>query len=168
MKTTLVLIMVLALSSAFGQNIAHIEIDKILESMPEYETAAAAIEEQVKQWETELDNRYQGIEKMYQEYVNNEATMTGEEKKMKQEEIFQEENMAREYREQKFGAEGEIQILQEEKFGPLYEKIFTAAEEVATEEGYDYIFDKSSDNSWVYTNPAKNITEKVKEKLGGD
>lgn len=168
MKNILVIIMVLTLSAAFGQNIAHIEIDKILESMPEFETATAAIEEQVKKWETELDSRYQGIERMYQEYVNNEATMTGEERKMKQEEIFQEENMAREYREQKFGTEGEIQQLQEEKFGPLYEKIFTAAEEVATEEGFDYIFDKSSDNSWIYTNPTKNITEKVKEKLGGN
>jgi outer membrane protein len=168
MKNILVIVMVLTVSAVFGQNIAHIEIGKILEGMPEYETAAAAIEEQVKLWETELDNRYQGIEQMYQEYVNNEATMTGEEKKMKQEEIFQEENMAREYREQKFGAEGEIQLLQEEKFGPLYEKIFAAAEAVATEEGFDYIFDKSSDNSWIYTNPSKNITEKVVEKLASN
>jgi Skp family chaperone for outer membrane proteins len=57
--------------------------------------------------------------------------------------------------------DGDLSKLQEEKFGPLYDQVYAAAEKVATENGYDYVFDLSADNSWIYTNQAHNLTEKV-------
>ncbi len=65
-------------------------------------------------------------------------------KQQKQEEIVQSEKQAKEFREQKFGKEGEITKLKEQKIKPLQDNIFKAAEKVALANGYDYVFDKSA------------------------
>ena len=95
-----------------------------------------------------------------------EAMLADDIKRQKQEAIFKAEAEANEFKEQKFGMEGEISALQEEKFGPLYQQVYEASEKVATALDYDYVFDKSSDNSWIFTSSAHDLTEKVIAELG--
>lgn len=151
----------LGVQLAMAQQIAYIHMDKILEQMPAYEQANTEIDTQIKQWETELDNKYQSVESMYQEYVNNESSMPNEVKKEKQEAIFEAEAKAKEFKEQKFGMDGELSVLQQEKFDPLYKQVVEASENVATENGYSYVFNKSGEENWIYTNPDHDLTEKV-------
>jgi Skp family chaperone for outer membrane proteins len=154
-------ILVLGVQVAVAQKIAYIETALILEKMPAYEEAGQLIDAQMDTWEAELDGKFQAIESMYQEYVNNEPTLDNEMKRQKQEAIFKAESEANTFKEEKFGMDGDLSKLQEEKFGPLYDQVYAAAEKVATENGYDYVFDLSADNSWIYTNQAHNLTEKV-------
>jgi outer membrane protein len=161
MKNVLLIIMVLGIQLGFAQKIAYIEVDQILEKMPAFTQANEAINKQVTQWEEELDNRFQSIEDLYQAYVVNESRLSDEEKKQKQDEIFEAENKANEYKESKFGTEGDLMKLQEEKLKPIYDQVYTMTEKIAKENGYDYVFEKSAESSWIYTNPALNITEDV-------
>jgi len=166
MKKVILAMLVLSVQLAVAQKVAYIEMEKILDKMPAFEEAGKAIDAQASAWEAELDAKFQSIESMYQDYVNNEAMLADDMKRQKQEAIFKAEAEANEFKEQKFGMEGEINALQDEKFGPLYDQVYEAAEKVAAELEYDYLFDKSSDNSWIYTNPAHDLTEKVIAELG--
>ena len=158
--------LVLSVQLAVAQRVAYIELEKILNKMPAFEEAGKAIDAQASSWEAELDNKFQGIESMYQEYVNSEGALDNEMKRQKQEAIFKAEAEANEFKEQKFGPEGELGKLQDEKFGPIYDQVYQAAETVAVDNGYDYVFDKSSDNSWIFTNAEHDLTEKVITALG--
>jgi len=166
MKKIILILFVLGVQVGFAQKIAYIEMDNILDKMPEFQKASDEVDQQAKQWQSELDTKFESIESMYQEYVKNESTLSDQMKQQKQETIFQAEKQANDFKEEKFGQEGEIMTLQDEKFKPVYDKVFASAEKVAREKGYDYVFDKSQDAAWVYTNPEMNITEAVLSDLG--
>ncbi len=161
MKKILLILMVLGFQVGFAQKIAYIEVDKILDKMPAFTKANEEIDAQVSQWEKELDARFQSIDELYQAYVLNESKMTDEQKKQKQDEIFDAEQKANEYKESRFGADGDLMKLQEQKLKPIYDQVYAMTEQVAAEKGYDYVFEKTAESSWIYTNPALNITEEV-------
>jgi len=166
MKNFALILLFIGIQFGFTQNIAFIESNVILEKMPAYETAVDEIEKQVTAWETEIENKFQSIETMYNDYVQNESALSDEVKKQKQEAIFEAERSTNEFKESKFGQEGEVYTLQENKLKSLFDKINQAAETVATEKGYDYVFDKSVDSNWIYTNSAHDLTNAVVTKLG--
>ena len=166
MKKVILAFLLLGAQVAIAQQIAFIEMDKILEKMPAFEEAGKTIETQAQQWETELDNKYQSIESMYQEYVNSESMMPDDVKRQKQEAIIEAESKAKEFKEEKFGSEGALSALQQETFGPLVDQVMASAEKVAIENGYSYVFNKSGSENWIYTNPDHDLTDKVIVDMG--
>ncbi|MCF8379424.1 MAG: OmpH family outer membrane protein [Bacteroidales bacterium] len=165
MKTIGLILLMIGMQVGMAQQVAYIETDKILDKIPEFELANNDIDQQVKQWESELDNKFTAIETMYQEYVKSEAGLTPEMKQQKQEAIMEAEKKANNYKDEIFGREGEMAKLQQQKLKPFYDKIYNAAEVVAKENSFDYVFEKTDDGIWVYTNPALNITDEVIQHL---
>jgi outer membrane protein len=166
MKKVLMAVLVLTFYTGFAQRIAYLEIEKIINQMPEYTRANELIETQVIQWEDEVESKFEAVENLYQEYVKNEMMFSTDVKSQKQEEIFQAEREAKEFRELKFGKDGELTKLKEEKIKPLQDKIFNASEKVALANNYEYVFDRSAESNWIYVKPEHNITEKVMAELG--
>ena len=161
MKKIGIILLVFGISVASAQKIGYIEMDRILEKMPEFETANNEINAQVDAWEAELDKKYESIESMYQEFVGSQMSLSEDMRQQKQNAIIEGEKKANEYKDEKFGREGEITKLQESKLKPIYDKIFSSAEAVAMENGFDYVFDKNADSQWIYTNPEMDLTDKV-------
>jgi outer membrane protein len=50
---------------------------------------------------------------------------------------------------------------------PIQDRIFASLKEVATAEGYDFVFDRASDTLLLYANEEHNLTQKVLEKVSG-
>ena len=166
MKTIVLGILVLAFQIGIAQNIAYIETEKIIEKMPAYQQASAEIEAQIKLWEEEVEAKFKKVEDMYQDYVKNETLFPDDIKQEKQQEIIDTEKQAKEFREQKFGREGELEKLQESKLKSFQDTILQTAERIGKEKNYDYIFEKSSESNWIYTNPKHDLTELVIAELG--
>jgi len=166
MKKILVALLVLAFNAGMAQRLAYIEIEKIINQLPEYKKANEIIETQTLQWESEVEAKFEAVENLYQEYVKNERMFSDDVKLQKQDEITNAEKQAKEFREQKFGKEGELTKLKQEQIQPLQDNIFKAAEKVAKDNNYDYVFDKSRTSNWIYVKPEHNITEKVMTELG--
>lgn len=161
MKKLLLIVLLLGFQMGFAQKIAYIEVDKILEKMPSFDQANDDIDAQIKLWDEEIEKKFDKIEELYQSYVLNESQLNDEEKKQKQDEIINAENQANEFKDSKFGNDGELMTLQEQKLKPIYDQIYDTTEAIAAEKGYDYVFEKSIESSWIYTNPALNITDEV-------
>jgi outer membrane protein len=166
MKKVVLALLVLSFNAGFAQRLAYIEIEKIINQMPEYKKANETIEAQITQWESEVESKFENVESLYQEYVKNERQFSDDIKLQKQEEIMEAEKQAKEFREQKFGKEGELTLLKEQQIKPLQDNIFKVAEKVAIANNYDYVFDKSPESNWIYVKPEHNITDKVITELG--
>src|SRR5690606_38416663 len=69
------------------------------------------------------------------------------------------------FAKQKFGPDGEFDRIVADMYRPVEEKIYAAIQDVANSDGYDIIWDKST-QPLVYVNPRYDITIKVMERLG--
>jgi outer membrane protein len=69
------------------------------------------------------------------------------------------------YREKKFGTNGELFQKQDELMKPVQNKVFNAIQEVAEEEELDFVFDRSGDIMLLYAKEQYDITQTVLEKL---
>jgi outer membrane protein len=65
------------------------------------------------------------------------------------------------YRNQKFGPNGELFQKQNEIMKPVQDKVFNAIQKVAADNGYDYILDKSGDALLLFSNDKYDLTDKV-------
>jgi outer membrane protein len=80
-------------------------------------------------------------------------------------ELVKLEKQISDYREKKFGTNGEMFQKQDELMKPVQNKVFSAIKEVAQEEDYDYVFDRSGDILLLYAKDKYDITVKVLNKL---
>jgi len=153
-------------SVAFGQKIGYVNTEEILAKIPEYQEAQEDIENISQQWQQELETMYQEIEQMYEAYTAQEVLLPEDVRKERQEEIFDAEREAKEYREKKFGYNGELFTLQDAKIKPLQERVFRAVKTVAERRKINMIFDKAGEVTWLYTDANYDLGPDVLEELG--
>ena len=161
-----VLTLALCIPAQAQQRIAFIDSDEILNRIPEYATIQQQIDLLAAEWEEELEEKRGSVDEMFQEYQSRELLYTNEERRKKREEIMREEEEIERLRMRYFGPEGELFTEQDKLMRPLQERILEAVEEVATSEGYDYVFDRSGDYLFLYAREQNDIGEKVLEELG--
>ncbi len=149
-----------------AQKFAYVDTQYILEQMDEYITAQAEIESLSQRWQKELEEMHARIEQMYRDYQAEEVLLSEDVKKLRQDAIYAEERKAKEFKKEKFGYEGELYKVQDEKIRPVQDKIFAAIEEMAKERRLDVIFDKSGNSGMLYTNAVFDKTDEVMTRLG--
>ena len=80
---------------------------------------------------------------------------------MRRRELRELDQSIADYRNKKFGQNGELFQKQNDVMKPIQNKIFKVLEEIAKEDGYDYIFDKSGEILLLYANDKNDLTQKV-------
>lgn len=156
----------LLLTLGFAQKVAYVDTEYIMGKIPEYESAQAEIERISQSWQKDLEEKYQDIEQLYKDYQAQEVLLPEDVKQEKQEEIFTLEREAKEYREKKFGYDGELFALQESKMKPIQDKVFRAVETISKRKRFDLVFDKAGEVTWLYTNATYDLSNDVLEELG--
>src|ERR1700753_2818995 len=92
-----------AFTGAFAQRFAFVDSDYILKHMPEYAAAQKQLAALSDQWQKEVDNRSQELERLYKSYEADQVLMTADMKKRRQAEISDKEKAVKDFRRQKFG-----------------------------------------------------------------
>jgi outer membrane protein len=136
--------------------------------MPEFATVQQNLDRLATELERELIEREEEVDAMFQEYQARELLYSQEERQQQREEIVRAEQELERLQDQYFGPEGEFYQQQDEMMRPIQERILASIEEVANEEGYDYIFDRSGDFLFLYAGEEYNLSDRVLEKLGID
>jgi len=160
------LVLVFSLQLGLAQKIAYVNTEEIMSQIDEYNSIQSEIDRISQSWQKELEDKYQEIEKLYKDFVANEVLWPKDVKDQKQEEIFQKEREAKEFREKKFGYNGELFQLQENRVKPLQDRVFRAVETVAKKKRFDFVFDKAGEVTWLYTNATYDLTQDVLEEMG--
>lgn len=157
--------MLLFAQGVFAQKIGYVNTEQILNKIPEYTAAQEEVNRISKQWEADLETKYKTIEQKYSDYQAQEVLLPADVKKSRQEDIFKLEREAKEYREAKFGYNGELFQLQNTKVKPIQDKVFKSVEAVAKTKGLDMVYDKAGDTVWLYVNEKFDITPDVMAQL---
>ncbi len=147
--------------------IGYTNADYILSLMPE----AKQIESELTTYETQLQNqlqsKYQEFQAKAAEYQQNAASMIDAVRADKETEL---QNMQQEIQKFEQEAQNSLSNKRAQLISPAYEKIGTAIEQIAKENGYTHIFSSGSPgfNVLLYAREEDNVSDLVLKKLGID
>lgn len=135
----LALAMVLFATQAFAQvKIGHININELVELMPERDSAVI----QIQNFAKELDETMQGMQQEFntklQTYQQKNATWTAAILEAKTKELQDFEQRIQMFNQK---AQQDMQQLQQTLFAPVYEKAGKAVDKIGAEGGFTYIID---------------------------
>lgn len=158
--------MALTLGNTFAQKYALIDMEYILQRIPEYESANKEIEALSDQWQKVIDTEVQAVDAMYKKYQADLSTLSAEEKTKRENEIVSKENTIQELRNKYFGPEGDLFVKQEELIKPIQDEIYESVKAISIEAGYSMIIDRASASSVIFASPSIDISDQVLSKLG--
>lgn len=165
----IVSILVLAIctvSITVAQKYAFVDTEYILNNIPSYKAAQDQLDQLSEEWEAEIENRYNEIDKMYKDYQSEKVLLTEEMRKKKEDAIIEKEQQVKELQKKYFGPEGALYQKREELVKPIQDEVYIAVKEIATEGSYAVIFDTSSGPSILYSNPRYDKSDEILSKLG--
>ena len=161
-----VLLTMLVASVACSQmKIGHINSEGIMEALPEAQDAQKTLDALVATWETELQKMQADWKKKFDYYDKRKLILTDQTRAETEKELRDLDQAISDFRNKKFGQSGELFQKQNEVMKPIQNKIFKVLEEVAKEDGYDYVFDKSGQILLLYSNEKHDLTERVLRKM---
>jgi outer membrane protein len=168
MKTLILNIAALFLLSGLvmAQKYAFVDTDYILNRIPSYKAAQDQLDKLSEEWQTDVENVYAEIEKMYKDYQTEKVLLSEEMQVKKEEEIVNKEQAAKDLQKEYFGREGSLYKKRQELVKPIQDEVYRIVKEIATEGNYAVIFDTASGANMIYTDPKYDKSDEVLEKLG--
>jgi outer membrane protein len=154
------------LEATAQQKIGYIDSGYILNQMPEYATVQQKLDQAEAEWRDEIQQQRERVQALRQEFQARELLYTDEERAEKQQAIDDAQAKVNELRERYFGPNGELYTRQQTLMRPIQERVLAATEEVATSEGYDYVFDKSGDFLFLFARDQYDVSNDVLRELG--
>ncbi|MBI4547724.1 MAG: OmpH family outer membrane protein [Ignavibacteriae bacterium] len=167
-KACLLGVVILFLSAAVTSaqmKIGWINSAAIMDKYPEAQDAQHKLDNFVADWQAELAKMQNEWQRKYEEYDKKKLILTDQLRAQAEKELQELDKKIADYRNQKFGQNGELFTKQNELMKPVQNKIFKIVKEIAEEEDYDYVFDKSADIVMLYSNEKYDLTAKVFERL---
>ncbi|MBS1525283.1 MAG: OmpH family outer membrane protein [Bacteroidetes bacterium] len=155
-----------AFTSTFAQRFAFVDSDYILKHIPEYAAAQKQLAALSDQWQKEVDNKSQEIDRLYKAFEADKVLMTADMKKRREAEIASKEKEVKDFQRQKFGPDGELTKKSEALIKPIQDRLTKAIQAVAESEDLDMIFDKNSEVIMLYANPRLDKSADVIVRLG--
>ncbi|TVZ52358.1 OmpH family outer membrane protein [Dokdonia sp. Hel_I_53] len=144
-----------------GIRIAYIDMDYILENVPEYKEASALLDTKVGKWKSEIETKLRNVDEMNAQLDNERALLTKELIEERDEEIAFEREQILEYQQKRFGPGGDLSIQRRQLVQPVQDQVFNAVQEISTARKYDLVFDKSSELMLLYTADRLDISDQV-------
>ena len=167
MKRILLLLCILVfVGNIKAQKFAYVDSQFILEHIPEYNQAKQELDNISYQWQEEIENAYQDIDKLYRAYQTDKVLLTDKMRQDREDEIIQKEKDVKELQQKRFGTDGDLYKKQEELIRPVQNLIYNAIQEYAEQGRYAIIFDKSSDLLMLYADENLDKSEKILDYLG--
>ncbi len=152
---------------AFAQRAAYVDTEYILKHMPEYKSTLKQLEGVSKQFQKQVDDSFDEIDKMYKAYQVDQVLLTDDMRKRRENEIIEKEKKAKELQRQKFGPDGDLFQMRAKFLKPIQEKVSNVIAEIAKNKFIDFVFDKSSESTMIiYASSTYDLSNDVIIKLG--
>jgi len=159
-------LLLLAVPSVFPQGkIGHINSEAIFKALPEAQDAQRSLDAQMTEWDKELQQMQAEWKKKLDEYDKKKLIMTDQSKLEAEQELRTLEKNIAEFRNKKFGPNGELFLQQNEVMKPIQNKLFQVLKDIAREDEYDYIFDQSGEILLLFANEKNDLTQTVLERM---
>ncbi|HSQ47205.1 MAG TPA: OmpH family outer membrane protein [Lutibacter sp.] len=144
-----------------AQKIGYVDLEYILENIPEYMEAQATINAKAITWQNDIEKQQKEIEALKTELNNEKALLTKALIEEKEEDIQIKELDLKNLQIAHFGTNGDLFFLRQQLVKPVQDIVYNAIQDIATKRKFDFVMDKSSALLMLYTNKEFDISELV-------
>lgn len=163
MKKILFALFLLAPMAAMAQKFGHVNTQEIIQAMPEFATARADIERLTQQYETDLRQMQEELQRKGEAFEREEATLPETIKTRRSQEL---QDLYQRIQQTYQDNQQALQQAQQEKMQAITTKVLDAIKLVGSEGGYVYIMDMAAGIPYISTTLSSDVTAQVKAKLG--
>ena len=164
MKTIALFLLLIPTLGFADTKIGYVNSNRIMAEFEPVRDIQIELEKEQRKLEIEFNRILENIDSLRQDYERQRLLMSAERKQNREQEIMNLERTAQEFQMKKFGPEGDITRMQNQKLQPVLEKVQTAIDLIAKERGFDYILDAMT-GSILYALPQYDLTEDVLKEL---
>lgn len=144
-----------------SQIIAYVDMEYILENVPEYIQAQNTLDSKVAKWKKNLDKQARHIEVLKSDLANEKAILTKDLIEEKEEEITIKQEELRRLESLYFGSNGDMFLVRKQLVKPIQDQVYNAIQSIAARKKYDFVFEKSTDLVMLYSNKKYDISDLV-------
>lgn len=152
--------------SVSAQSVVTVDSEKIFKSQSDYNNALKKLDELGEQYQKQVDAKFQEVESLYNNYVNNLRPYLSESSRTEREnEILTKEEEATQFQEAIFGQNGSLMKKRMELIQPIQERVFAAIEKYAKANGIDLVVDKAANPTLLYESSSIDRTQAIIDML---
>ncbi len=144
-----------------GIKIGYIDMEYILQNVPDYTEANNQLEQKAQKWKQDIEAKKIEIAKLKDALKTEKALLTKELIDEREEEIKFQEDELLDFQQKRFGPNGDLMTQKAVLVKPIQDQVFNAVQDIAELKKYDFIFDKSSDLTMLFSNKRHDISEQV-------
>jgi Skp family chaperone for outer membrane proteins len=141
--------------------IGYIDMEYILQNVPEYTEANNQLELKAQKWKQQLEVKKNEITRLKDALKTERVLLTKELIEEREDAIVFVESEMSDIQQKRFGTDGDFVIHKEMLVKPIQDQIFNAVQDIADNKRYDFIFDKASDLTMLFANKRFNISDQV-------
>ncbi|MCH3994981.1 MAG: OmpH family outer membrane protein [Prevotella sp.] len=161
MKKLLFMLMLMMPMSIFAQKFGVVDLDAIVQSLPEYTAAQTELKNLNDQDQKDLQSMQAEVQRKYDEYQKSASTMNATAKQAKEKEL---QDLGDKYQQAAQQKSQDFQKAQQEKLAPVQAKVSQVIEKVGKEGGYTSIFMKGS-MPYISATLVKDVTAECKAEI---
>lgn len=146
--------------------IGFVNSAKILQEYPEAIDANKKLDAMGKKWQAQLDQMSKDLQQRYEDYQKKEPLLKDDEKRAQQEDIAQLQQKGLQFRQEKFGTDGELAAATDSLLRPIKQKVMKVIQDVAKKERLQFVFDRNEQIVvLLYGDPKYDYTNLVIDRL---
>ena len=144
-----------------GVKIGYIDMEYILQNVPDYTEAKNQLEQKAQKWKQEVELKRNDVNKLKDALKTERVLLTKELILEREEEIVFQETALLDYQQKRFGPTGDLTIQKTVLTQPIQDQVFNAVQDIAEAKKYDFIFDKTSDMTMLFSAKRYDISDQV-------
>ncbi|SCY37504.1 periplasmic chaperone for outer membrane proteins Skp [Nonlabens sp. Hel1_33_55] len=148
-----------------GIRVGYVDMEYILESVPEYQKASEQLEQRMQGWKTEIEKMESEIGQMETSLKNERVLLTKELIEEREEEITIKRDALNEYQQKRFGAKGDFIIQKQQLIQPVQDQVFNEMQKIGEQKKYDMILERS-ETTMLYSDDRHDLSDDVLKAIG--
>ncbi len=148
-----------------AQKIGVVDTDYILGKLPQYKEAEARLNEQITNWQNEIQTLQTDFEKNRTTFENEKVLLIGDQLKLRQKEVDDLDKKIKAMINNRFGSMGEINNARSNLTKPFQDLIWGAIKTVSEKNTLGIVLDKSNNISVIFLDKRYDYTDKVLDLL---
>ena len=148
-----------------AQKIGVVDTDYILSKMPQYKEAQDRLNEQIANWQTEIQTLQSEFDKKKSLLENERVLLVGDQLKLREKEVDDLDKKIKGMINNRFGTLGEINNARSTLTKPFQDQIWNAIRTVSEKNTLGIVLDKSNNISVIFLDKRYDYTDKVLDLL---
>ena len=153
------------LNAQRGTRVGYIDMNIILESVVEYKKANQLLDRNIENWKKEIELKKIQLKQIEDQLNVERILLTPELIKDRELEIQDFALDIINLQEKRFGPVGDMILQRSKLIQPVQDQVLTIVKQIAEEKNYDFIFDRSSSVTMLYSAKIYDISDLVIKKI---